>query len=291
MGGKVFDFVEPISKENVAPTISVFFETVLSLINPNLTDDDIKLLGSQGKKSKNNDLDVGINIYKFINSDSFEFDDVKREQKKLMEEIKMIILGNNDLSNLYTSYNIDIDEILKYLNFGSISLAFPQFDKNYIFIEGKFVQIDLFLGDLNWLEQFQMSGYLEDFQEDERLITKYKGQYRNMLLQSILRVFPIKEYEDEKYYYVEKYTEDFTGLYIIKRKRLKDKPNSSLRTIERQRINIDFLDFWKKFFDDPDLSFEDIQTFENLLDYIKQNPKTKDKLDEIFKHFSEMCEK
>ncbi len=291
MGGNQFgnNYVSRINLQDIKPTVNIFFELVISKLNPSITRDDFKIIGSQGKKSSSGDIDTGLNIYKFIDTPTFDNKVVRQKLFELEKKIREIIYSEDELVDIYSSFNIDIDVITKVMNFGCLSVLFPQFNNHDLFI-GKFVQIDVFLGDLDWLEKFQMSGYIEeDMQDDQRLITKYKGVYRNLLFQQILRVFTIDDKVEGDIRTITKYTQDYTGLYILTKQGQVDKPYKSYKTVGREKVNKGFLEFWREFFNDDSLTEYDLQTFENFLKYISENPITKPVLDKIIEEFKELC--
>lgn len=162
-GGNVFDNTGPIKKENIDPTLKKFKEKLNKLF-PKINFDFI-LLGSAGKKEVSGDIDVALSEETMIdkngeikyddwqidiNNFNFVYDQIRKrartsseKQSKLRALVKIISLL------LQTDSEISADD--KNSGAGTLFCSFPQYDikENKI---GKNVQIDINIGDINWLK-------------------------------------------------------------------------------------------------------------------------------------------
>lgn len=148
MGGNVFT-TERIDRENIQPTINQYKKQVLDKI-PHKR---FAPLGSVGKKANSGDIDLG-----------FETDLSAEEICDKLEDLN--VLCKNGGKQIWTS--------------------FPQYGP-----AGKLdkdVQVDLMLGDLDWMK----SAYWAPNEKD----SKYKGVHRNILLNAILRFASEEAQED-----------------------------------------------------------------------------------------------
>lgn len=133
-----------IKKEFVEPTYKKFSEMILNHIPNN----GFCILGSAGKKSISSDIDVGI------------------ETNLTLEEI----------SDYLTNLNI-INKISK--SFNQVYTLFPIWNQFEICPAEGNVQIDLMLGELDWLKFSYWSPNAEE--------TEFTGHHRSVLLAAIIR--------------------------------------------------------------------------------------------------------
>lgn len=189
MGGRVFGTTVPISKENIKPTLKEFFKE-LKKIFPNGNLDNTVMLGSAGKKSESGDLDVGLDEQVFANLENWrisqeDFDKVFQKikgrartatdrqlrRKALVELLGTIIENGTD--------RIIVDK--KSSGTGTLFCQFTQYDKSGEKLD-KDVQIDLMIGDPDWLKFSYYSASYEG---------NVKGLHRTQLM---LSLFLNKEY-------------------------------------------------------------------------------------------------
>ncbi len=158
-GGNAVKNVTHINQENVAATMSDIYNRLLPLLG--LTTDDIRLLGSTGKKKPgghSGDIDMAVFIEslgkKFNTSDPKEiFKGVLNAASKVSDSVK-------DLSSI-----------------GIVSLAYPIINTDGL-QEGDRVQVDLMLSDnLSWSEWI--------FYSPAEWESNFKGLYRNSALSAI----------------------------------------------------------------------------------------------------------
>lgn len=188
MGGNAFNNIEIIKKENINPTINKFFEE-LNRIYPNINF-EYKLLGSTGKKDYSGDIDVGIDINLFLNEDDTpklkewdikseefyeKFDDfykVSKTSTRKQTIIKTILFFISSRINKESS---EIESNSKSISLWTLFNKFNQYDINNKL--EKYVQIDLMVGNLKWLEY---SLYTDVYSDNT-----VKGYHRNLLLAAL----------------------------------------------------------------------------------------------------------
>ena len=185
-GGNVFGTTSPIKKENIQPTLEKF-TIELKQIYPKI-DFKFNTLGSVGKKDESGDIDLGMSVDQFMtkdgtplldnwNIDKAEFDALYEKirkrtrsatetQSKLRAMLELIAIGIEKNSQFI---NTDI----KAAGGGSIFCMFPQFDKENKELPEKSVQIDINVGNLDWLTFSYYSNTYKD---------NVKGLHRTQLM-------------------------------------------------------------------------------------------------------------
>lgn len=194
MGGNVFT-TEKIEKAHVRPTFQKYQEEVLSSI----PHQDARILGSGGKKAVSGDIDIGLETHLDLDRISDILDEVGIPYKRG---------GSNQI---WTS--------------------FPQYNENGEKI-GKDVQIDIMVGQLDWLD----TAYWAPAEEE----SKYKGVHRNILLNAILKYVSQKEVSGG----VERYAVDWAGginkklqfKKVIKKGPNKGKEKEDSKTVSKHEI-------------------------------------------------------
>lgn len=185
MGGNVFNFVGPIRKEHIEPTLLNFFAD-LKRIFPNAGPyfSQMKTLGSVGKKPMSGDIDLALsgNAFDTIEDWGLDrdriitiFDLFKKRAKTATDEQLMkraVIVGVAEkIEESGTEIGVDI----KGSGAGSLFLAYPVSDENNQ-KTGSSVQIDINVGDVDWLE----FAYYSDKYEGN-----VKGLHRTQLMLSL----------------------------------------------------------------------------------------------------------
>lgn len=185
MGGNVFLSSGPISRENIEPTLERFYST-LGRIFPSAKNhiNTIKTLGSVGKKEQSGDIDLALSAKVFKNIGDWSLDEkiVKdyftqfekraRNAKKEQIVLRAVIEALADKIE-QSSEDISVDR--KGTSKGMLFLAFPQFDPQGNKLD-KYVQIDINVGDINWLS----FSYFSDKYEGN-----IKGLHRTQLILSL----------------------------------------------------------------------------------------------------------
>lgn len=153
-----------IVRANVMPTISRYVAEVLNSI----PHQKFTTLGSTGKKDKNGDIDIGL------------------QTALSLDEIAGIL---KDLGFVDSKTSADAPRrFMVSRGLGEICTSFPQYDSNDE-PTGELVQVDLMVGDLDWLQ------FMYDAPEQGR--SEYKPMVRTALLYGLLRVVGKKEQIDE----------------------------------------------------------------------------------------------
>lgn len=185
-GGNVFGTTSSIKKEYIQPTLKNFISE-LNKIYPKI-DFKFDTLGSVGKKDESGDIDLALNVDKFIdkngnpllsdwNIDKTEFDalyekirkrsrSASEAQSKLRAMLELIAINIEEKS----SY---IDTDLKAAGNGSIFCTFPQYNEKGEMIDDKSIQIDINVGNLDWLNFSYYSNTYKD---------NVKGLHRTQLM-------------------------------------------------------------------------------------------------------------
>jgi len=183
-GGNVFESTGPIAKESIEPTLNRF-KNKLNKIFPNVKF-DFELLGSAGKKPISGDIDLALSEKTIfdandnvkyenwnINPNDFEviYEQIRKrvrnateKQSKLRAAIKMIATQLLDDTEISTD--------VKNSTAGTLFCSFPQYNEKGYKI-GKGVQIDINIGDLNWL---RFSYHSETYESN------VKGLHRTQLM-------------------------------------------------------------------------------------------------------------
>jgi len=185
-GGNVFDSTSNIRKEYIQPTLTKF-TAELKRIYPKI-DFKFNTLGSVGKKDESGDIDLGMSVDQFMSKDGTpllnnwgidkaEFDALydkirKRSrsatefQSKLRAMLELIAINAEEKSEY-------IDTDIKAAGGGSIFCTFPQYNEKGETIDEKSVQIDINVGNLDWLNFSYYSNIYKD---------NVKGLHRTQLM-------------------------------------------------------------------------------------------------------------
>lgn len=161
MGGNIFDSTKPIKKEHIKPTMKNFliqFKNIFPKAEPHFG--GMKTLGSVGKKDYSGDIDLALSGKSFDNIEDWGLD--KEYVTKLFEGFKKRSRTATDeqimkravivaIAQKIEESNSDILVDVKGSSSGALFLAFPQFDENNEEV-GDNVQIDVNVGDVDWLE-------------------------------------------------------------------------------------------------------------------------------------------
>ena len=191
-GGNVFGTTSSIKKEYIQPTLSKF-TSELKKIYPKINF-KFNTLGSVGKKDESGDIDLGMSVDNFLtkdgqpllsdwNIDPNEFNTLfekirKRSktateaQSKLRTMLELIAINIEEKSQF-------IDTDLKAAGGGSIFCTSPQYNENGEALEDKSVQIDINVGNLDWLNFSYYSNTYKD---------NVKGLHRTQLMLSMFQV-------------------------------------------------------------------------------------------------------
>jgi hypothetical protein len=190
MGGNVFGSTAKINKDDIKPTLKEFLRQLISIF-PKEGDDitsaitkhlrTIKTLGSVGKKPTSGDIDLALAGSSFDDINDWGLDE-KRVQdlftgfknraktstdQQLMKRAVIVALAEKiDQSN--TEISCDI----KNSGTGTLFLEFPQYtqvgeEKNQIEKTGNNVQIDINIGDVDWLRFAYYSAVYKNEKEKE----------------------------------------------------------------------------------------------------------------------------
>ena len=230
-GGNAFPTSSNIPQNYIPNTLKQFEKQILLPVFK-LTLKDVSLLGSALKKATpSGDLDLGIPeeyLMRYFN----EFD-----PKELLKKISSKLPISNKIS--FGGYQIYTE--------------FPQYDDKANETD-KMVQIDLMIGNLEWM-QF---GYHSP-KADE---SKYKGAYRNLLLQAIARETTLSDLKDKTGKVIERTRYVFNmGKGLLKAKEVLKK--TKFEKVERENVT-DKPDEIAHILLGPKFSKEDTLTFERL---------------------------
>jgi hypothetical protein len=186
-GGNVFGTTHRIKKEDIPPTLDKFVEE-LGRIFPNKKDTfEFQTLGSVGQKADSGDIDLaykGSNLLKDgepdlegwdINPNDFQklYDTIRGRAKSATEEQST----KRAMLELIAQKVIDkegpIKADTKSAGNGSLFFEFPQYNAAGKQLENKYVQIDINVGDPEWLKfSYFSKGYIGNI----------KGLHRTQLL-------------------------------------------------------------------------------------------------------------
>lgn len=182
----MFGTTSSIKKEYIQPTLEKFI-VELKRIYPKI-DFKFSTLGSVGKKDESGDIDLGMSVDQFmtkdgepllanwdINKDEFNalYEKIRKRsrsasevQSKLRAMLELAAIGIEKKSQF-------IDTDIKAAGGGSIFCMFPQFDKEGNELSEKAVQIDINVGNLDWLNFSYYSNTYKD---------NVKGLHRTQLM-------------------------------------------------------------------------------------------------------------
>ena len=161
MGGNIFNSTSSIKKEHIRPTMLEFlkqFKQIFPKAEPFFR--EMKTLGSVGKKDYSGDIDLALSGKSFDNIEDWNLD--KEYVTKLFDGFKKRARTSTDdqlmkravivaIAQKIEGSNTDILVDIKGSGSGALFLAFPQFDENNEEV-GDNVQIDINIGDVDWLE-------------------------------------------------------------------------------------------------------------------------------------------
>ena len=161
MGGNVFDSTAPIKKEHIKPTLLKFFKEfkrIFPKAEPHFR--EMKTLGSVGKKDYSGDIDLALSGKSFDTLDDWGI--TQERVTNLFNLFKKRARTSTDEQLLKRAVIVAIaekvqesdSEILvdiKGSSAGALFLLFPQYDENNQHV-GDNVQIDINVGDIDWLE-------------------------------------------------------------------------------------------------------------------------------------------
>jgi hypothetical protein len=161
MGGNVFDSTAPIKKEHIKPTLLEFFKQFKQIFpkaEPFFR--EMKTLGSVGKKDYSGDIDLALAGSSFDNVEDWGldreyimklFEGFKKRARTATDELLMKRAVIVAIAQKVAEANTEIIADVKGSGAGSLFLLFPQYDENNQTV-GQNVQIDINVGDVDWLE-------------------------------------------------------------------------------------------------------------------------------------------
>jgi len=161
MGGNVFDSTAPIKKEHIKPTLLEFFKQFKQIFpkaEPFFR--EMKTLGSVGKKDYSGDIDLALAGSSFDNVEDWGLD--REHIMKLFQGFKKRARTSSDdqlmkravivaVAEKILEADTEIIADMKGSSAGALFLLFPQYDENKKAV-GQNVQIDINVGDVDWLE-------------------------------------------------------------------------------------------------------------------------------------------
>ena len=161
MGGNVFDSTAPIKKEHIKPTLLEFFKQFKQIFpkaEPFFR--EMKTLGSVGKKDYSGDIDLALAGSSFDNVEDWGLD--REHIMKLFEGFKKRARTSSDdqlmkravivaIAEKISQADTEIIADVKGSSAGALFLLFPQYDESKKAV-GQNVQIDINVGDVDWLE-------------------------------------------------------------------------------------------------------------------------------------------
>lgn len=185
-GGNVFGTTSSIKKEYIQPTLKQFIAE-LNKVYPKVKF-NFNTLGSVGKKDESGDIDLGMSIDQFMdkngnpllanwNIDKAEFDVLyekirKRSRSSSEAQSKLRAMLELIAANLEEKSDY-ISTDLKAAGNGSIFCNFPQYNEKGEMLNDKSVQIDINVGNLDWLNFSYYSNTYKD---------NVKGLHRTQLM-------------------------------------------------------------------------------------------------------------
>lgn len=161
MGGNIFQGTSRIKKEHIKPTLVEFFKQ-LKQIFPKAEQHfkSIKTLGSVGKKDYSGDIDLAMSGAAFDNLEDWGVDQkhvndlfqaFKKRARTASEDQLMKRAVIVAVAEKIQGSNTDLLVDMKGSGAGALFLMAPQFDENREAL-GTGVQIDINVGDTDWLE-------------------------------------------------------------------------------------------------------------------------------------------
>jgi hypothetical protein len=161
MGGNVFDSTAPIKKEHIKPTLLEFFKQFKQIFpkaEPFFR--EMKTLGSVGKKDYSGDIDLALAGSSFNNINDWGLDEkhvqdlftgFKKRARTSTDDQLMKRAVIVSVAQKILDADTEIIADVKGSGAGALFLLFPQYDENNKAV-GQNVQIDVNIGDVDWLE-------------------------------------------------------------------------------------------------------------------------------------------
>lgn len=161
MGGNVFDSTAPIKKEHIKPTLLKFFKEfkrIFPKAEPHFR--EMKTLGSVGKKDYSGDIDLALSGKSFNTLDDWGitqervtdlFNLFKKRARTSTDEQLTKRAAIVAIAEKIQESDSEILVDIKGSSAGALFLLFPQYDENHQHV-GDNVQIDINVGDVDWLE-------------------------------------------------------------------------------------------------------------------------------------------
>lgn len=185
MGGNVFGNTAPIKREDIKPTLTEFlkqFKQIFPKAEPHFS--TMKTLGSVGKKEVSGDIDLALAGSSFDDVDDWGLD--REHIMKLFEGFKKRARTSSDdqlmkravvvaIAEKINNSDKEIMADIKGSAAGTLFLLFPQYTPTGE-TTGDNVQIDINVGDVDWLE---FAYYSATYQGN------VKGLHRTQLLVSL----------------------------------------------------------------------------------------------------------
>jgi hypothetical protein len=190
-GGNVFGTTAPIKREYIQPTLDKFTKE-LKRIFPKVTF-SFESLGSVGKKAESGDIDLGFSANNIISDDGtplFEkwgidpkefqvtYDQIRKRSKTATEAQSTLRAMLQLIATKIENESEIISTDTKAAGSGSIYCAFSQYDEAGNAVDGKSVQIDINVGNLDWLKFSYYSNTYKD---------NVKGLHRTQLMLSMFQ--------------------------------------------------------------------------------------------------------
>jgi len=185
MGGNVFNLAGPIKREYIEPTLKEFYRE-LGKVFPQAKKyfKGMKPLGSVGKKSVSGDIDLALDAKSVMKIEDWgldreqvleDFRIFKKRSRSATNKnlIKRAIIVN--IARKIDSKSKTISTDVKGSASGTLFMAFPQINEDGKEL-GKHVQVDVNVGDLDWLTFSYFSKSYEG---------NVKGLHRTQLLVSL----------------------------------------------------------------------------------------------------------
>ena len=185
MGGNVFDSTAPIKKEHIKPTLLEFFKqfkTIFPKAEPFFR--EMKTLGSVGKKDYSGDIDLALAGSSFDNVEDWGLDRehimqlfqaFKKRSRTATDDLLMKRSVIVAIAEIIQNSDTEIIADMKGSGAGTLFLLFPQYTEAGDTV-GDNVQIDINIGDVDWLEFAYYSATYEG---------NVKGLHRTQLLVSL----------------------------------------------------------------------------------------------------------
>jgi len=185
MGGNVFGNTASIKREDIKPTLKEFIRQFKSIFPKAETHfSGMKTLGSVGKKDISGDIDLALAGSSFDDVDDWGLD--RNHIMKLFEGFKKRARTSSDeqlmkravvvtIAEKINNANTEILADMKGSGAGTLFLLFPQYNEAGETV-GSNVQIDINIGDVDWLEFAYYSATYKG---------NVKGLHRTQLLVSL----------------------------------------------------------------------------------------------------------